>query len=181
MEDYESLKCLEIKQILKKHKITGYSKLCKQELVKLVKKILNNNRIKKGGAPRGNENLNRHIKLGDEYINKKKIFFNFVKEKLESDYVNRINIFLTEAVSRKIPNTDREGFRIKLLEEIEKIRLEKIRKEEKKFNNQQINQILFANNQTKINSLFIEIQRYIEEILNIFIAYHMSRPKVNNE
>jgi hypothetical protein len=42
MKDYKSLTCLEIKQILKKHNVSGYSKLCKQELVKLVKKTLNN-------------------------------------------------------------------------------------------------------------------------------------------
>ena len=54
MKDYESLTCLEIKQILKKHKITGYSKLSKQELIKLVKKTLNNKKIKKGGDPNGN-------------------------------------------------------------------------------------------------------------------------------
>jgi hypothetical protein len=50
MKDYESLTCLEIKQILKKHKITGYSNLSKQELIKLVKKTLNNKKIKKGGS-----------------------------------------------------------------------------------------------------------------------------------
>lgn len=47
MKDYESLTCLEIKKILKEHNITGYSKLCKQELVNLVKKTLNNKILKK--------------------------------------------------------------------------------------------------------------------------------------
>ena len=79
MKDYESLTCLEIKKILKKHKITGYSKLCKQELVKLVKKTLNN---KKGGIlfsnyltadNRNNEETyyNEQIKLRLQTLNKR--------------------------------------------------------------------------------------------------------------
>ncbi len=50
--------CLEIKEILKKHNVTGYSKLCKQELVNLVKKTLNKKKIKKGGLQHGNVFLN---------------------------------------------------------------------------------------------------------------------------
>ena len=60
MKDYESLTCLEIKEILKKHNVTGYSKLCKQELVNLVKKTLNKKKIKKGGLKNGE---NFHDKL----------------------------------------------------------------------------------------------------------------------
>lgn len=59
MKDYESLTCLEIKKILKKHNVTGYSKLCKQELVNLVKKTLNNKKVKKGG----NETLSEYSTL----------------------------------------------------------------------------------------------------------------------
>jgi hypothetical protein len=68
MKDYKSLTCLEIKQILKKQKITGYSKLCKQELVKLVKKTLNN---KKGGLPLNLllVNLNQERKENEYDIN----------------------------------------------------------------------------------------------------------------
>lgn len=59
MKDYESLTCLEIKKILKKHNVTGYSKLCKQELVNLVKKTLNNKKVKKGG----NETISKYSTL----------------------------------------------------------------------------------------------------------------------
>ena len=72
MKDYKSLTCLEIKQILKKHNVSGYSKLCKQELVKLVKKILNNKRIKKGGAPNLKNNINIRIELKEKFNKEKK-------------------------------------------------------------------------------------------------------------
>jgi len=68
MKDYKSLTCLEIKEILKKHNVTGYSKLCKQELVNLVKKTLNKKKIKKGGLKNGNNfhdksSMNRYLSL----------------------------------------------------------------------------------------------------------------------
>ena len=67
MKDYESLTCLDIKQILKKNKITGYSKLCKQELVKLLKKTLNN---KKGGGGNNNNNQSTSPSLKNKVTEK---------------------------------------------------------------------------------------------------------------
>ena len=62
--------CLEIKKILKKHNVTGYSKLCKQELVNLVKKTLNNKKVKKGGRKYSKNDMLKVIRSLDLTNNK---------------------------------------------------------------------------------------------------------------
>jgi hypothetical protein len=95
MKDYKSLTCLEIKQILKKHNVSGYSKLCKQELVKLAKKTLNNKKIKKGGAL----GLVSHDGDGESSRNKEK---RETEERIEQNFreANReLNLFLKQTVT----------------------------------------------------------------------------------
>jgi len=109
MKDYESLTCLEIKQILKKHKVCGYSTLCKQELVKLAKKTLNNKKIKKGGNPNGNdakasqrnnERRETEERIEENYKNAKRELNSFLKEKLTPYQASMITINISEITKR---------------------------------------------------------------------------------
>lgn len=101
MKDYESLTCLCIKQILKKHKVTGYSKLCKQELVKLLKKKLDNKKMKKGGGGSSNNN-NETNSLREEFELNKSILENYLTEKLNEHQKRRIIFLLGNCLDKRI-------------------------------------------------------------------------------
>lgn len=99
--DYKSLTCLEIKQILKKHKITGYSKLCKQELVKLLNKTLNN---KKGGEGNNNNNYNKTLSLKNKVEHNIKTFKEYLDKTLNEHQKNRIIFLLGKCLDKRYFN-----------------------------------------------------------------------------
>jgi acetylglutamate synthase len=124
MKDYKSLTCLEIKEILKKHNVTGYSKLCKQELVNLVKK-----KIKKGG----NSTVNQYSIL--QQTNNK----NGQKKLFNSE---------AKTIMNSISNKDKSG---KLLEILQKmIKLNTGSDEYEQLNNE-LAKIIPTNNNELIN------------------------------
>jgi hypothetical protein len=108
MKDYESLTCLCIKQILKKHKVTGYSKLCKQELVKLLKKTLNNKKMKKGGGGSSNENNNNENNnnetnsLRKRFESNKHTLETYLTKKLNEHQKKRIILLLGNCLDKRI-------------------------------------------------------------------------------
>lgn len=91
MKDYKSLTCLEIKEILKKHNVTGYSKLCKQELVNLVKKTLNKKKIKKGG-----------LKNGENFLTQMKQENNITSQFTKNELKNKIEKRITSSNAKRI-------------------------------------------------------------------------------
>ena len=169
MKDYKSLTCLEIKQILKKHNVSGYSKLCKQELVKLVKKTLNNRKIKKGGEPAPENNINARIELKAKLNKEEEDFYASLKGKLESHEIGRITFFLKQVLDKR--NCKNYSLRKELLKEIDNIRRNQIYKEEEKLrdNKPRNNSIRISREKIEeINSLFTTIQTNIQNLFNIF-------------
>jgi hypothetical protein len=125
MKDYDSLTCLDIKQILKKNKVIGYSKLCKQELVKLLKKTLNNNKMKKGGGGSSNNNNennnnennnNETNSLRKQFELNKSILEKYLTEKLNEHQKERINFLLNNCLDKRIfKNIDKRRIRHKAI------------------------------------------------------------------
>lgn len=191
MKDYKSLTCLEIKKILKKHKVCGYSKLCKQELVKLAKKTLNNKKIKKGGAPNPNPNNNVNnirIELKDKLNKEKKEFYASLRKLEEPHDRQRIIFFLDELLDKRNCKKYKiiERLRVNLLEEIENIKVGQIHKKEEELRQIREEEIkkerIEAKERNKpirisqkeredINSLFSKIQTDIGNLLNSFADY----------
>ena len=120
------------KKILKKHNVTGYSKLCKQELVNLVKKTLNNKKVKKGG----NETLEKYATLARD--NNK----NGLKKLFNSE---------AKPILNRISNIDKSGKLLPILQEM--ITLDTSTNEYEKFT-KTLEEIIPQNNN---NSILLEL------------------------
>ena len=166
MKDYESLTCLDIKQILKKKKVSGYSKLCKQELVKLLKKTLNN---KKGGGGNNNNNNNNQ----STSINLKKIvrektaeFQKYMNGKLNTHQIERIMLLLTQCLHPGILKNKNE-INIRREELLNTI-------------NTEIKQELYKTNTPNRIEIISKIIEFVEDILSSHANYRISLEPVNN-
>jgi len=181
MKDYKSLTCLEIKQILKKHNVSGYSTLCKQELVKLVKKTLNNRKNKKGGGPAPENNINARIELKAKLNKEEEDFYASLQGKLESHEIGRITFFLKKVLEKR--NCKNYKLREELLKEIDNIKLNQKYKEEEKLrdNTAKNKPIRISPEKLEvINSLFAKIKTDIGNLLNSFADYCDSLKLSNN-
>jgi hypothetical protein len=174
MKDYESLTCLFIKQILKKNKVIGYSKLCKQELVKLLKKTLNNKKMKKGGGGSSNNNENNNNEnnnnennnnetnsLRKRFESNKSILEKYLTEQLNEHQKERINFLLANCLDNRFfkNNTQRSKRHDAIFEEL----------------NITISNELSSNpNRHKIIET---IRQYIENILSSYANYMESLNK----
>lgn len=172
MKDYDSLTCLEIKKFLKEHKIIGYSKLCKQELLKLVKKTLNN---KKGGILFSNyltaddrnkeeNNWDENIKLRLKQLNKR----HNIEMKTFTPTPEISNIHVATYISKR--NDIPMKIKAKIVRLISKMRkLNSVNNEFNKLNTE------LGNIQTSLTDSGIE---NIEE-LNIIIDYIINKIRLS--